>query len=187
MDLTHRLAEDLDGSFADVVLLHQDLVYGVALRVIGRTADAEDVAQEAFLRAHRALRSYEPARIRDLRLRGWLASIALNLARNHVRAHRAEAELGSVGEPAANGQDEPVSLAERREEHRFWSNLLATLPERQRIAVALRHVEGLSYPELARALGRPPGSVKSDVHRGVRLLRAAYESERRRLDEKEAV
>jgi len=56
--------------------------------------------------------------------------------------------------------------------------------------VALRHVDGLSYPELAEALGRPAGTVKSDVHRGVALLRAAYDAEQRRqagLERKEAV
>ena len=65
--------------------------------------------------------------------------------------------------------------------------LMAGLPERQRLAVGLRHVEGLSYPELANALDRPLGSVKSDVHRGVRLLRAAYEAEQRRIEKREAV
>lgn len=187
MDLNARLAEDLDAAFDEVVALHQDLVYGVALRVVGRAADAEDVAQESFVRAYRALRRYEAARIAELRLRPWLASIALNTARNHIRARRAEAGLAAAGEPAAQSQDGPVALAERREERRFWADLLAQLPERYRLVVGLRHVDGLSYPELALVLDRPLGTVKSDVHRGVRLLRAAYDAERRRLDHREAV
>jgi RNA polymerase sigma-70 factor (ECF subfamily) len=80
-----------------------------------------------------------------------------------------------------------VRLAERREEHRFWSGLLNQLPERYRLAVALRHVEGLSYQEISDALARPVGSVKSDVHRGVRELRAAYEAEQRTIAKREAV
>jgi RNA polymerase sigma-70 factor (ECF subfamily) len=69
----------------------------------------------------------------------------------------------------------------------MWARLLNGLPDRYRLAVALRHVEGLSYDELAQATGRPLGSVKSDVHRGVALLRAAYDAEQRRIAQKEAV
>jgi RNA polymerase sigma-70 factor (ECF subfamily) len=69
----------------------------------------------------------------------------------------------------------------------MWARLLATLPERYRLAVALRHVEGLSYEELSQTLKRPLGSVKSDVHRGIALLRAAYDTEQRAVAEKEAV
>ncbi len=56
----------------------------------------------------------------------------------------------------------------------MWRRLLSGLPSRYRAAVELRHVEGLSYPELAEALGKPLGTVKSDVHRGIGLLRSAY-------------
>ena len=69
----------------------------------------------------------------------------------------------------------------------MWARLLTQLPERYRLAVALRHVEGLSYEELAETLKRPVGTVKSDVHRGVALLRAAYDAEQRVTAQKEAV
>ena len=65
----------------------------------------------------------------------------------------------------------------QREAAREWHARLQALPPRYRRAVELRHVSGLSYPELAEALGRPIGTVKSDVHRGVRLLRAALAKE----------
>jgi RNA polymerase sigma factor (sigma-70 family) len=187
MDLAQRLSQDLDANFLELVAGHQDLVYGVALRVVGRPADAEDVAQEAFIRAYRALARYPQQRIRELRLRPWLARIALNLARNAVRARRAETELDPEAPLPARAADGPVLLAERREAGRFWLSLLESLPRRYRLAVALRHVEGLSYPELAETLDRPLGTVKSDVHRGVRLLRAAYEAELRRQPQLEAV
>jgi RNA polymerase sigma factor (sigma-70 family) len=187
MELTERLSRDLDGAFLDVVALHQDLVYGVALRVVREPADAEDVAQEAFVRAYRALRRYPAQRVRDLKLRPWLARIALNQARNAVRSKRNGAELDEAAQVPGRAADEPVNLAERREERRFWLELLESLPARYQLAVALRHVEGLSYPELSEALERPLGSVKSDVHRGVRLLRAAYEAEQRKSRQLEAV
>lgn len=185
-ELPARLARDLEGSFAELVAQHQDLVFGVALRVTADRAAAEDIAQEAFVRAYRALKRYPGSRIEQMSLRPWLARISLNLARNDRRIRRPADTLDAASDHAHPG-DGPVRLAERREEHRFWSGLLNQLPERYRLAVALRHVEGLSYAEIADALARPVGSVKSDVHRGVRELRAAYEAEQRLIATREAV
>ena len=186
-ELCERLAADLDSSFPDLVREHQDLVFGVALRVVGESAGAEDAAQEALVRAYRALRTYPPARVRELRLRPWLARVALNAARNHVRARRTHDGLDEVAESLVAKDDGPVRIAERRDDQRMWLRLLEGLPDRYRLAVALRHVEGLSYEEASEALNRPVGSVKSDVHRGVALLRAAYDSEQRVIAQKEAV
>jgi RNA polymerase sigma factor (sigma-70 family) len=186
-ELCSRLAAGVDDAFPELVSTHQDLVFGVAVRALGDRAAAEDVAQEAFVRAYRALKGYPPERIHELRLRPWLARIALNTAHNNRRdSGPVHAELDAAADHAATG-DGPLRLAERKEERRFWARLLDGLPERYRLAVALRHVECMSYPELAEALGRPLGSVKSDVHRGVRLLRAAYEAELRLVEGKEAV
>ena len=173
-----RLSADLDEAFPEFLVHHQDLVYGIALRSTKRPADAEDLAQEAFIRAYRALRDYPPARIRELRPRGWLAAIVGNLGRNRARrAVPATADLGLVAEVRADGAPGPEGLAERRESAAAWRARLEALPARYRRAVELRHVSGLSYPELAEALERPVGTVKSDVHRGVRLLREAYLNE----------
>ena len=177
-DCPRRLAADLDEAFPEFLAHHQDLVYGIALRSTKRPADAEDLAQEAFIRAYRALRDYPPARIRELRPRGWLAAIVSNLGRNRARrAAPATADLEIVSGMRADGAPGPEGLAERRESAAAWRARLQALPARYRKAVELRHVSGLSYPELAEALERPLGTVKSDVHRGVRLLREAYLNE----------
>jgi RNA polymerase sigma factor (sigma-70 family) len=84
-ELPARLAHDLDGSFEELVLDHQRLVYGLALRVVADPADAEEVAQDTFERAYHALAGYEAERVAAMRLRPWLAQIALNLARNRLR------------------------------------------------------------------------------------------------------
>lgn len=173
-----RLAADLDAAFPGFLAHHQDLVYGIALRSTRRPADAEDLAQEAFIRAYRALREYPPERTRGLRPNGWLAAIVGNLGRNRARRKTpATADLETVAEIRAHDDPGPERVAERRESAAAWRARLAALPARYRRAVELRHVSGLSYPELAEALGRPLGTVKSDVHRGVRLLREAYEDE----------
>lgn len=178
-DCPARLAEDVDAAFPGFLAHHQDLVYRVALRMTGRPADAEDLAQEAFIRAYGALRTYDADRLRDLRPRGWLATIVTNAGRNRARRRSpATTDLEEVAGSAPDHEPGPERLLEEREAAAAWRRRLDALPVRYRQAVELRHVDGLSYPELAAALERPLGTVKSDVHRGVRLLRAAWQAER---------
>jgi RNA polymerase sigma-70 factor (ECF subfamily) len=168
---------DLNAAFPDLVAHHADLVYGVAVRLTRSPADAEDLAQEAFTRAFRALRGYPPERIASLQPRGWLAAIVGNLARDRARrAPPPTSALDDHVDRVVDGAD-PEGTVIRREADHAWQARLAALPGRYGLAVALRHVEGLSYPELAAALGRPLGTVKSDVHRGVEMLREALARE----------
>jgi RNA polymerase sigma-70 factor (ECF subfamily) len=176
-ELTRRLASDLDGSFEALVAQHQALVFGVCQRAVRDHEEAEEVAQDAFVRAYRALSGYPAERIRELHLRAWLARIALNASRNRLaRRSLATGPLDGAGELPAADRDRPDVAAERRESNERWAALLDELPRHYRLAVELRHVHGLSYPELAEALDRPLGTVKVHVHRGVRLLRTAYEA-----------
>ena len=182
--LISALADDVDDSFEALVLAHQDRLYSIALRVLGDTRDAEEAAQDALVRAYRALSGYDPARILDLRLRPWLATIVLNLCRSRLarrpatarRALSLDAPLPGDLEPRADDDRGPAASAARRATAVEWSELLLTLPPAYRSAVVLRHVDGLSYPELAIALDRPEGTVKAQVHRGLALLRTAFES-----------
>ncbi len=176
--LAERLARDLDGTFEALVHAHVDRCHAIALRVLGNSQDAEEVAQDALVRAYRALGGWPPERIRELRLRGWLATIVVNLCRNRVRRHvplttpLAPLVEGGSG-PAADASTDPaglIVLAERRDR---LGALLAALPERYRIPVVLRHVADLSYAELSSVLGRPEGTLKAQVHRGLAMLRVA--------------
>ena len=111
-DCPRRLARDLDAAFPDFLDHHQDLVYGIALRMTRQPADAEDLAQEAFIRSYRALQGYDRARILDLRLRGWLAAIVSNLARNRARRRRPpSAPLDGLAERAVDGSPGPERVA----------------------------------------------------------------------------
>jgi RNA polymerase sigma-70 factor (ECF subfamily) len=174
-----KLAVDLDGTFPRLVELHQHRLYSIALRVLGNPHDAEEVAQDAFVRAYRALATYEPQRIRALELRPWLATIVVNLCRNRLRRRRPvtvtidPGEPGAPDPPAPDPRGDPHAAAVRRETRRRWAAILAQLPERYRTPVVLRHVDGLSYEEMARVLGRPQGTIKAQVHRGLAQLRAA--------------
>ncbi len=167
--LAHRLAVDLDGAFEVLVLAHQDRLFTIAVRTGGNRHDAEELVQDCFVRAYRALATYEPPRIRDLRLRGWLTTILLNAGRNRARVRRVPTtELAF--EPGAEPTVDPLV---RRDQRERWDRLLAGLSPVQRTAVVLRHVDGMSYAEIAEAVGRPEGTVKAHVHRGLAALRTA--------------
>lgn len=171
-DCPARLADDLDAAFPEFLAHHQDLAYGVAMRMTRHPADAEDLAQEAFIRAYRALVGYEPQRRRELHPRGWLVAIVANLGRNRARRGRtAETGLDGIASLTPDGRPGPEGIVAERETVRDWRARLDALPPRYGHAVVLRHVSGLSYAELAEALGRPVNTVKSDVHRGLRMLR----------------
>lgn len=168
-NLIAALAADLDGSFESLLAAHEDRLFTIALRILGDRHDAEEAVQDAFVRAYRALSQYEKARIRELRLRGWLTTIVINVCRNRTRGGRVQTtELAF--EPAAEPAVDPLSRHHVRE---AWAGLLATLPMAQRTAIVLRHVDGLSYAEMAEALGRPEGTLKAQVHRGLATLREA--------------
>ena len=168
---------DLDQAFPGFVRRHQDAVFSVALGMTGSRHDAEEAAQEAFVRAYRALAGYDAQRRAALLERPWLATITLNVCRNlaRQRARRLatlplDALDGRDG-PGVDGHPGPDAVAARA----WWADQVRRLPERYRAALVLRHVHGLTYDEAAEVLGRPPGTVKAQVHRAVAMLRAAVE------------
>jgi RNA polymerase sigma-70 factor (ECF subfamily) len=155
--------------FERMVREHQNHIYAVGLALTGNRHDAEEVAQDTFLRAYRALITYPPHRIRDLKQRAWLHQIAVNVVRNRRRgAHPHLVELnGSEPDHGPGPEDDAVMRLEIDE----LAARVASLPQRYREAVVLRHVQELSYAEVADALGQPVGTVKANVHRGLKLLR----------------
>ncbi|MBA3235743.1 MAG: sigma-70 family RNA polymerase sigma factor [Chloroflexi bacterium] len=186
--LIDLLAEDLDASFEALVQGHEDRIYTIALRMLGDPRDAEEAAQDTFVRAYRALGAFDRERISELRLRPWLATIALNVCRSRLTGRKArpraslslDVELPGGLEPRAPEARGPAAIQASRDATADWAALLMTIPSTYRSPIVLRHVDGLSYPELALALDRPEGTVKAQVHRGLGLLRAAFESKHRR-------
>lgn len=177
--LAHALADDVDLAFEQVVRAYQDRIVSVAARAIGDRQRAEEVAQDVFVRAYRALRTYDRPRIRKLRLRSWLYAITLNLIRNAVRGKRLrvvglERDDGSP-RPIPDTNPTPESHAEIREEWQYVGDAIARLSPKLRDAFLLRYVEELSYDEIADALSQPVGTVKANAHRGLMNVRAFLE------------
>jgi RNA polymerase sigma-70 factor (ECF subfamily) len=182
--LAGRLAQDLGAGFSDLVDQHGDRLYTIALRLLGDRRDAEEVAQDALVRAFRAMQTYAPERIRTLRLRPWLASITVNLSRNRRRRaddrqppSQLEPMLDAGFDVAIDRRSGPEHRADRHETQRELAEALLRLTPSVRAAIVLRHVDGLSVAETAEALGRPEGTIKAQVHRGLRELRAVLLAE----------
>ncbi len=178
-DLPAALATELDGTFERLVLAYQNRLYAFALRLTGNPQDAEEIIADTFVRAYQALTRYPAQQIRELALQPWLYQITRNVFRNRVRGRRlalVPLEPPSEGmELAVEGDEagQPDAMLEHAELREKLAALVAALPERYRVAVVLRHVQGLGYGEMAALLGQPVGTVKANVHRGIRLLRGA--------------
>jgi RNA polymerase sigma-70 factor, ECF subfamily len=170
-ELTAELAWDLASGFESVVRTYQHRLYAFALSMSGEPADAEEIAQDAFVRAHSALRRYPAERVRSLKLNAWLHQIALNVIRNRVRRRRLRLVLMEPETPIADSAPGPEATMLSRAALRELANLVSGLPEQQRSAVVLRCVQGMTYAEVAAQLHQPEGTVKSNVHRGLQALR----------------
>ena len=167
-DLCEKLAHNVDDAFPDFVREVGDDVYSGLRRM--HAEDAADLTQETFVKAYSALRTYEADRIRNLQIRGWIWTIALNLGRNHVRDRSRRPQPAALHDIHGVGDPDPVDDA-------LWNSRFARLATHQRTSVVLRHVVGLSYAEIALAVGRAEGTVKADVSRGLVKLRSIIEEE----------
>lgn len=168
-DLAGALAKNLDAAFPTVVDYMGKRLYWGLRRMTGDHQEAEDLTQETLIRAYRAMRDYENHRIRGLRVEPWLWTIAMNLGRNHLRDRSRRPTFAPEVE---TGTEDPEMFDEPA-----WDRRLSALNSHQRAAVVLRHVIGMSIDEISEAVGRPEGTVKADIHRGLAKLRDILENE----------
>lgn len=168
-------------AFDQLVLRHQQQVFAVALTMLGNREEALDVAQDAFVRAYRAIASFR----REAKLSTWLVSITMNLCRNRRRwwARRRCVIVASLDDPreiadgseaheVADAGPSPALDAERRERQRQLMAALQLLDESHRSVIVLRDIQGHSYEEIAQMVGCQVGTVKSRLNRARTRLRA---------------
>jgi RNA polymerase sigma-70 factor (ECF subfamily) len=164
-DVLERLQAGDPRAFEELVTAYQHRVFSLAYRMLGSRAEAEEAAQEVFLRIHRALAGFRG----EAKLSTWVYTITSRLclsrlATGHLRMARArEAEDALADLPSPDG--DAVERIEREEMERALRRAIAELPEERRIVVVLRDLEGLSYEEIAETLGLTLGAVRSRLHR----------------------
>jgi RNA polymerase sigma-70 factor (ECF subfamily) len=159
-------------AFAGLVAEHQRFVYNLALRALDDQTEAEDVSQEAFVRAWQALPKFRG----QAQFRTWLYRIVTNLCYN--RLPRLRRDLAALGDEAAEAvpdevRADPAGGMEDEERRAFLHRQIETLPESYRVLVMLRFQQALSYDEIASVLSLPLGTVKTGLSRARARLRAA--------------
>ena len=170
-----------DARFEAFVRAHQDMVFATAVRLLGRTAEAEDVAQTVFLRAFERFDEIG----RSPAAAGWLKTVATNECLNHLTRYRRrwrlfselrredsdrddDADIGATPDPGAP----PLDALIRADAHAGLEEALGRLPDHQRVPLVLFHFEDKSYREIAALLRVSLAKVKVDIHRGREALKA---------------
>ncbi|HEU5393769.1 MAG TPA: sigma-70 family RNA polymerase sigma factor [Candidatus Methylomirabilis sp.] len=144
------------------------LVFGLAARVTGNAADAEEVLQDVFIQAWRQAARYSPTRAAP---RTWLLIIARSRAIDRRRRRRHDETGGPTGPEAVDQGEDPGGDLEGRERREAVRKALKLLPPEQRAAIELAYFEGLTHTEIAALTGDPVGTVKGRLRLGMEKLR----------------
>jgi RNA polymerase sigma-70 factor (ECF subfamily) len=175
-ELVERARAGDAGAFEALVLAHQRFVYNLAWRALGSPQDAEDAAQEAFVRAWLALPNFRG----QAQFRTWLYRIVTNVCVN--RLPRLRRDLAALGDEAAGDLPDapaadPAAAHEAAEARARLHRHIDALPETYRMLILLRYQEALAYEEIAGVLSVPLGTVKAGLFRAHARLRAALRAE----------
>ncbi len=172
--LVERALAGSEDAFADLLRRYERPVFGLVLRMVRDPATAEDLAQEAFLKAFGALASFDRRR----KFSSWLFKIAHNATIDHLRRREpSTVPLETAGDeldplqrlPDAEAPDPEREMTRRRLE-RTLEDALGSLREEYRAVIVLRHQEGLAYEEIAEICALPIGTVKTHLHRARKAL-----------------
>lgn len=176
-DLMARVAEDDERAFSELVMRFQGRVANLISRVLNDREATDDLAQEVFVRVFVHRRNYR----RGSRFSTWLFTIAANLAKNEIRRRVRRRNWFSLDALQEMVQDNALvladpaegreSLMEREQLQEAMGRAIATVPEKYRLALVLRDIEGLAYEEIAQVLGIPGGTVRSRINRARSMLK----------------
>ncbi len=165
--LIDRSAAGDQDAFRQLVQRHHRLVINVAYRALGDLGQAEDVAQEVFLKVYRHLPTYR----HEKPFVHWLHRVAANAVTDALRKTRSVQSLDALEQPPAAAEGDPQDVAARRDTRRAVRHAIAKLPPHYRDTVALQVFHDLSYEEIAKTLDIPLGTVMSRLSAAKRLLR----------------
>ena len=162
-------------AFGRLVELHQQRVFRTARAILGNDPDAEDAAQETFLRAFRHLASFDPRRD----FAAWLYRLTVNACRDTTRRRPREGTAEIDAEVLAARDPGPFETAALQERRDLTRRAIARLPYKERAAITLRDLEGLTTAEVAAALGTTQATVRSQVSAARAKLRRYILGDRR--------
>jgi RNA polymerase sigma-70 factor (ECF subfamily) len=163
-DLIQRARRGETEAFGELVTRYQTSVFNVCYRILHARAEAEDMAQESFIRAHERLSTFDEERP----FGPWIRRVAANVCLNHLESQHVTTELNE--ERDADQSQQPETQAEARERSEQIRYALASLPPHYRIVIELRHYQEMSYDEIAAELNIPVSDVKSHLFRARKLL-----------------
>jgi RNA polymerase sigma-70 factor (ECF subfamily) len=176
-DLMARVAEDDERAFTELVKRFQGRVTNLISRVLNDRESSDDLAQEVFVRVFVHRRNYR----RGARFSTWLFTIAANLAKNEIRRRVRRRNWFSLDalqdllKDSAGLMADPTegreSRMEREQLQEAMGRAIGTVPEKYRLALVLRDIEGLPYEEIAQVLGIPGGTVRSRINRARSMLK----------------
>lgn len=167
-DLVLRTRRGEVEAFGKVVKRYQQSVYNVCYRMLGERMEAEDLAQESFIRAYERLETFDVERP----FGPWIRKVAANSCLNHIQAQKPESyELDEERDrsPAAEGEEPESHLQDSEAAHEVQQAILS-LPPHHRAVIELRHYQDMSYSEIAETLQLPISDVKSHLFRARRRL-----------------
>jgi RNA polymerase sigma-70 factor, ECF subfamily len=163
-DLILRARRGEAEAYGELVMRHQTSVFNVCYRILHERAEAEDMAQETFIRAHSRLESFDLERP----FGPWIRRVAANVCLNRLEIYKATGKLDDERDADEDGRPEAVyEVRERSEQIR---RALASLPAAYRAVIELRHYQEMSYDEIAVELKIPLSDVKSNLFRARKLL-----------------
>jgi RNA polymerase sigma-70 factor, ECF subfamily len=163
-DLILRARRGDAEAYGEIVIGHQTSVFNVCYRILHNRNDAEDLAQETFMRAYDRLNTFDIERD----FGPWVRRIAANLCLNFLESQKVNAELDDERDADKTAQpDKQIEVKERSEQIR---NALASLPPNYRVVIELRHYQEMSYDEIASELKVPLSDVKSHLFRARKIL-----------------
>lgn len=163
-DLILRARRGESDAYGELVMRYQTNIFNVCYRILYDRAEAEDMAQEAFMRAYDRLHTFDLGRD----FSPWIRRVAANVCLNHLSSQKPTGELEEERDADSSQRpDEQVEVKERSEQIRA---ALASLPPHYRLVVELRHYQEMSYDEIAAELKIPLSDVKSHLFRARKLL-----------------
>lgn len=173
-DLVQACCAGDDRCFNELVMRYKNLVYSVILRMINDREEANDLAQEVFIKIYRNLDKYRP----EFKFSTWVIRIATNHVIDFRRKKKQDhANIDDLSHTlVAENNDSPERIYEIKEQSQMLTEMVSNLPDMYRVPIVLYHQQGLSYQEISEIIEEPLSKVKNRIFRGRKMLKEVLET-----------